>query len=479
MGRLRRYQRKPSASGYRLGCGQFGQSELHSVVSDSAKRQDRLRPAYGVPRAFRRFAYSVQCECWRHDTSRDRNQPPNCSVWSVVDMTQMWAWGNGNVNFTPDQSSAEFIVEAPKVSHIISPLPDFGTVVFTFAQVAPNQSFTIAGNGDRMADPNGGCANPTGAVYDDTTKSSTLTVSYVSCSPKPFVGIYNTHDFNSDGFSDLLWQNNSGNLAVWLMNASAVISSGALGTVPGTWSVVGQRDFNGDGDADLLLRDATGNTAIWFLNGTQISSAVGIGNVPTNWSVCGTGDFNQDGNGDILWCDSNTGTVAIWFLNGGQVTSTVTLGAIPSSWSIVSSDAIGDILWRDTSGNLALWTVHGSQVVQTVALGNVPLSWEVAALGDFNGDGFVDILWHDNSGDVAIWLLSNGQILQSAALGTVPTTWSIQLTGDYDGNGTSDILWRDTGGKTSIWFMSGTIVSSEAALGNVPTTWVIRNVNAN
>jgi hypothetical protein len=164
-------------------------------------------------------------------------------VWSVgiVDMTQMWAWGNGNVNFTPDQSSAEFIVEAPKVSHIISPLPDFGTVVFTFAQVAPNQSFTIAGNGDRMADPNGGCANPTGAVYDDTTKSSTLTVSYVSCSPKPFVGIYNTHDFNSDGFSDLLWQNNSGNLAVWLMNASAVISSGALGTVPGTWSVVAVR----------------------------------------------------------------------------------------------------------------------------------------------------------------------------------------------------------------------------------------------
>jgi hypothetical protein len=412
------------------------------------------------------------------------NQPPNCSVWSVgiVDMTQSWAWGNGSINFTPDQYSAEFIVEAPNVLQGTVrqklPLPDFGTVVFDYAQVAPNQSFTVAGNGEAMKDPSGGCANPTGAAYDDNTKSSTLTIAYMNCTPKPYVGIYNTHDFNGDGISDLLWQDTSGNLAAWLMNGAAVGSNGSLGNVSGTWSIVGQRDFNGDGDADLLWRDAGGNLAIWFLSGTQLALSAGLGNVPTNWGVFGTGDFNHDGNGDILWRDSNTGAVSIWFLNGSQVISTASLGVVPTNWSIAGSDAIGDILWRDTSGNLVVWAVSGSQVVQSVGLGNVPLNWQVAGLGDFNGDGFVDILWRDMSGDVSMWLLNNGQVLQSAALGTVPTTWSIAQTGDYDGDGKSDLIWRDGSGNTAIWFMSGTAITSTGAVGNIPTGWTVQSVNA-
>ena len=413
------------------------------------------------------------------------NYPPldSCPSWttSIIDETQSWAWGNGSINFAPDQSSAEFIVEAPKVLQggvrTKLPLPNFGTLAFKFSGVAPNESFTTTGNGDTMKDPSGGCANPTGASYDGTTKSWTLTVAYAFCAPKPFVGIYNTHDVNGDGMSDIVW-GGSTCIAVWEMNAAQVLNSGCLGAIPASWSIVGQRDFNGDGNADLLWRDSSGNLAFWFLNGATVTAAAGFGNVPTNWSIYGTGDFNHDGTGDILWRDSNTGTVAIWFINAGQLTSAASLGAVPASWSIVGSDAIGDILWRDTSGNVALWSVNGSQIVQSVGLGNVPPNWQVVGLGDFNGDGFVDILWQDTSGDVAVWLLSNGQVTQSAIIGTVPSTWSIQATGDYDGNGTSDILWRDSSGNVAIWFMNGTQVSSSAGVGNVPTTWTIQNANA-
>ena len=77
-----------------------------------------------------------------------------------------------------------------------------------------------------------------------------------------------THDFNGDGKSDIVWRDSSGNVAFWLMNGATMSSSGGVGGVPATWSIVGQRDFNGDGKADLLWRDTSGNTAMWFMNGT-------------------------------------------------------------------------------------------------------------------------------------------------------------------------------------------------------------------
>ena len=62
-----------------------------------------------------------------------------------------------------------------------------------------------------------------------------------------------THDFNADCKSDILWKDTSGNTAAWLMNGGSILQAGGYGAVPG-WSVVGQRDFNGDGNYDLLWR---------------------------------------------------------------------------------------------------------------------------------------------------------------------------------------------------------------------------------
>ena len=152
-----------------------------------------------------------------------------------------------------------------------------------------------------------------------------------------------THDFNGDGYSDIAWRDNSGDLALWLMNGATVLSSGGVGGVPTTWSIVGQRDFNGDGMADLLWRDTSGNTAIWFMDGTSVASSVSVGNIPTNWSVVGVADFNGDG--------------------------------------------LGDLLWRDSTGDLAVWLMSGATVMSSVGLGNVPTTWTVVGTGDFNGDG--------------------------------------------------------------------------------------------
>jgi len=68
-----------------------------------------------------------------------------------------------------------------------------------------------------------------------------------------------TGDFNGDGIGDILWQNSSGDVAVWFMNGSQVLSTTDLGTVPtSTWSIVGSDMFG-----DILWVDASSNYSIW------------------------------------------------------------------------------------------------------------------------------------------------------------------------------------------------------------------------
>jgi hypothetical protein len=302
------------------------------------------------------------------------------------------------------------------------------------------------------------------------------------------------HDFNGDGYSDILWSDTSGDLAIWEMNGGTVLnpSTSGLGTVPAPWAVVGQRDFNGDGYADILWRNtSTGDVAIWEMNGTTIlnPSTSGLGTVATAWSIVGTGDFNGDGYADILWRNTSTGDLSIWEMNGTTIInpSSTGLGNVPLNWTVVgvgdfNGDGKADILWRDTAGDLSIWLMNGTTILNpnTSAVGNMPTSWFVAGTGDFNGDGNSDILWQDTSGDIAIWEMNGTAILNpnTAGVGNLSTVWSVAETGDFDGNGMSDILWRDTSGDIAIWFMNGTTIASGTGLGTIPTTYTIQGTNA-
>ena len=67
-------------------------------------------------------------------------------------------------------------------------------------------------------------------------------------------------DFNGDGKADILWQNDDGTPAVWLMNGISVPSTGGALSNPGT-DLARQKaaaDFNGDGKADILWQNDDG-----------------------------------------------------------------------------------------------------------------------------------------------------------------------------------------------------------------------------
>jgi hypothetical protein len=296
----------------------------------------------------------------------------------------------------------------------------------------------------------------------------------------------NTHDFNDDGMSDVLWRDTSGDVALWEMNSAQLLSSAGVGAAPSVWSIVGQRDFNGDGEADILWHDTSGNVAMWFMNGASVVGSAGVGNAdPSVWSIAGTGDFNGDGKGDVLWRDTS-GNVALWLMNGSSVAQSCGVGNAPSNWTIAGTgdfngDGNADILWHDNAGNVAIWFMNGCSVIQSSGLGNAsPSVWSIVGTGDFNGDGKADILWHDTSGNVAIWEMNGAALLQSAGVGNAnPGLWSIAETGDFNGDGDSDILWHDTSGDVAVWEMNGAAISQSAGIGNASASvWTIQGLNA-
>ena len=50
-------------------------------------------------------------------------------------------------------------------------------------------------------------------------------------------------------------------------------------------------DFNGDGKSDLLWQIDNGQVAIWEMNGTTVIGSATISNPGPSWEVIGTGDF--------------------------------------------------------------------------------------------------------------------------------------------------------------------------------------------
>src|SRR5207248_2151623 len=108
-------------------------------------------------------------------------------------------------------------------------------------------------------------------------------------------------DFNGDGYSDILFQNVSGEADIWAISGSAVLVSVSLGNPGASWHSIATGDFNGDGNSDILFQNDSGEAAIWEMDGATVIAAASLGNPGASWHVKGAGDFNGDGRSDILW----------------------------------------------------------------------------------------------------------------------------------------------------------------------------------
>ena len=94
------------------------------------------------------------------------------------------------------------------------------------------------------------------------------------------------HDFNgtfTGSASDILWQNSDGTAGIWLMNgltATSVGSAGPHGAWPynpgPSWHIKGDADFDFDGKSDILWQNDDGTPGIWLIDGlTAVSHGRG------------------------------------------------------------------------------------------------------------------------------------------------------------------------------------------------------------
>jgi Alpha/beta hydrolase domain/FG-GAP-like repeat len=192
--------------------------------------------------------------------------------------------------------------------------------------------------------------------------------------------LYGTADLNGDGKGDLLFRDSiSGAVVVWFMNGATVASTTSFGAAPNTWTIVGEANNS------ILWQDTTGDIAVWQVQNGVITASAAIGSVPSNVVVRGVGDFDGDGNLDVLLQDTNAGTLMIWFTKGTQVSSVGTAGAVGNSWKVAqigdyNGDGHSDILFLDTTGNLAVWLMSGATILSPVSVGNVGTTWQVQNL---------------------------------------------------------------------------------------------------
>jgi hypothetical protein len=274
------------------------------------------------------------------------------------------------------------------------------------------------------------------------------------------------NDFNGDGFSDILWRDDSGLLFDWVATGSGAFASNAgnfATNISTEWRVAGTGDFNADGIVDLLWRqDVTGHLLDWLGNssgGFNTNPQNFDSSVPADVHIVGTGDFNGDGRDDILF-RRDDGLLFDW-LGSGNGAFTPNTGnfatVISTEWRVIGTgdfngDGIDDLLWRqDGTGHLLDWLGNASGGFNTNPQNfdsSAPSSVHFAGTGDFNGDGRDDILWRDDSGLLFDWLAnaSGGFASNTGNFATVISTeWRVVSVGDFNGDAIDDILWRQDG----------------------------------
>src|SRR5262245_39382171 len=233
-------------------------------------------------------------------------------------------------------------------------------------------------------------------------------------------------------FSDLLWENDNGALAIWNMQGD---------TATGAVTIVNQRnlksadvgfnehvlavnDFDRSQTADILSQRADGSLHIDLMG---VGSPEGIFAPPINqnpgaaWHVVASGDFDGDGKAGIV-LHADTGQTAIW-----------------EQFTIVPADLKGGL---------------GGAFLGQGDLHSTDPTWHVKAAADFDGDGKSDIIWQNDNGAVAIWLQNGVRTRADGQLDLAQNngpTWHVAAARDMDGDGKADILWQNDNGAMAVW----------------------------
>ena len=193
--------------------------------------------------------------------------------------------------------------------------------------------------------------------------------------------------------------------------------------------VLGLGDFNGDGITDLLLQNDNGAVGAYLTDGENVGWNY-FQSLGSEWSIAGIGDFNHDGIDDVVLQNEQGGYAGIWQLDrDGQVSwsdlDVLNNGQIAGTGDF-NGDGFDDVLlkWGNSYG---AWTVSGGNLSGWMDLGTL---WDSAALeqiGDFNGDGIDDLRVRITNGDLGAFCVLGEGNLQWNYHFSVGSEWQTNL----------------------------------------------------
>jgi hypothetical protein len=242
-------------------------------------------------------------------------------------------------------------------------------------------------------------------------------------------------DFDRNGSNDIVFMRNSSagiftecnlaycQVALWLMNKTHWQSTVDLPALPFGAHPTGVGDFNGDGTPDIVITRLSQGAAriitIWLMNGTEVGSIVDVAAMPdSNFLHGGTGDFDADGDADIVIYNGNNAVVSLWLMNGATIESISDIAELevrvplgPAVWvPIAAADMNGDgtddiVLQKPGSlqangspmNNSTVWLMKDGGVQTIVNMDVISQSENIAALGDFDGNGYADVIFESGN----------------------------------------------------------------------------------
>ena len=278
-------------------------------------------------------------------------------------------------------------------------------------------------------------------------------------------------DFDFPSSGDILWRDHAGHNALWLMTSSGSLAEVAtLPVVTPDWHFKAAADFDvaGNGDSDILWQHDSGALALWQMTGTTVSNISALPNPGPTWHVVGDNDFNGDGADDILFQNDN-GAVVIWTITHAALTISGMFAGTQNpgpTWHVVgtgdtTSDQKAGILWQNDNGALVLWEnptfAAGTFTFNSIVpLPTVDPSWHVKGMADFNGDGRADVVFQHDSGAVVIWEMGGaaGTTINAANLVNINPGPAWHIAGMRDMNNDAahiDILFQNDDGTAAVW----------------------------
>ncbi len=323
----------------------------------------------------------------------------------------------------------------------------------------------------------------------------------------------NRADFNNDGFSDLLLQDQASFAVTGQgMNGAGGTIGTAQALISGSEEVQFLSLLNMDqtGQNDLLIRNLDGSNTFEVRfrdsNGIVTGTKTFDPGAP-EWRIVGSYDQNGDGNTDLLWQNIDSGKLIIWYLNAryvrydfAQIVGSMTDFRVVAVGDM-DDDGFMDILWQrytdsKVSTVVAWYLDEGLQLKPgggSATLANISGGWFCAGLADYNSDGVLDLVWQNtDSFQILAWLMNTSgaktgsMTLDSGTSGLYYANWRWVLGAaapidpmvpwDFDGDDNPDlVVQNDSTGVVEEWYMDDSwgitstslTVENTAAFGNL------------